>query len=114
MQIIRWTFLILVGLILIILAVGNREPVTLRLLPDDLAHLAPAVPGPVMVPLFLVIFGGIIIGLLVGFFWEWLRERKHRQSAVARKREIARLETQVDDLKKKTSGDKDSILELLE
>ena len=29
-------------------------------------------------PLFLVIFGGIVAGLLIGFVWEWFREHKHR------------------------------------
>ena len=31
-------------------------------------------------PLFLVIFAGIAAGLLIGFFWEWARETKHRSS----------------------------------
>lgn len=113
MLIIRWIFLISVGIVLIVLAVANRDPVTLRLLPDELAHLAP-VPPPVTVPLFLTIFAGIIIGLLIGFFWEWMRERKHRLTASARRREIAKLENEVDGLKREKAGDKDSILALLD
>ena len=113
MLIIRWAFLIIVGLVLIVLAVANRDPVALRILPDELAHLAP-IPGPVTVPLFLAIFAGIIIGLLIGFFWEWLRERKHRLNEIAQQREISRLENQVDGLKKEKVGDQDSILALLD
>ncbi len=109
----RWMFLIAIGLILIVLAVANRAPVTLRLLPDELAHVTPF-PGVITLPLFLVIFAGIILGLLIGFFWEWMRERKHRQAAVARRREIARLENQVDGLKSEKAGDRDSILALLD
>jgi len=105
--------LITVGIGLIFLALANRDPVTLRLLPEELAHLAPIL-APVTVPLFLTIFGGIIIGLLIGFFWEWMRERKHRLTARARRREIAKLENQVDGLKREKAGDQDSILALLD
>ncbi len=33
-------------------------------------------------PLFLVIFAGILVGLLIGFVWEWFREAKHRSRRI--------------------------------
>ena len=43
-------------------------------------------------PLDLVIFGGVVAGVVIGFTWEWLREHKHRKAASLRGREVARLE----------------------
>ncbi len=113
MQIIRWAFLGAVGIVLMFLAVANRDPVTLRLVPDDLAGLVP-VPGPVSVPVFLVIFAGILFGLVIGFLWEWMRERKHRMEATKRRHEVARLENEVHGLRKEKAVDKDEILALLD
>ncbi len=113
MQMIRWAFLAIVAIVLMFLAVANRDPVTLRLVPDDLAGLVPA-PGPYTVPVFLVIFAGILLGLTIGFLWEWMRERKHRQEATKRRHEVARLENEVHGLRKEKTADQDEILALLD
>ena len=113
MALLRWAFLISVGTLLILVGVANREPVTLRLLPDELEALFP-LPEPITVPAFAAIFGGMILGVLVGFFWEWMRERKHRNEVIAKRREVSRLEHEMDDLKRKQSSDEDEILGLLD
>ena len=110
---IRILFLFLVGICLVVIAVANRSPVTLRLLPDELAGFFPSTP-PIQVPLFLVIFGGIVLGLLIGFVWEWIREHKHRAEAAAKRSELARLETEAEKSKKDNSDSDDEILALLE
>ncbi len=113
MSLLRWSFLSVIGIILVIVALANRELVALRLLPDEFAEILPA-PGPVELPMFLVIFAGMVLGLLVGFVWEWMRERHHRLEAAARRREVARLEREIDGLKRRNSGEDDDILALLE
>ena len=65
-------------------------------------------------PLFLVIFGGIGAGLLIGFFWEWARESKHRTTASTKAREVARLEREVTKLRSSQAGPEDEVLALLE
>ena len=98
MRYIRFLFLAVLGICLLIVALANREPVTLFLFPDEIAEFAGFAPT-VTLPMFIVIFGGIVVGLLLGFVWEWLREYKYRAVAATDRRERVRLEREVNDLK---------------
>jgi lipopolysaccharide assembly protein A len=110
----RLLFLGLVGLSLLIVALANRAPVAVRLLPDDLAALT-GLTWAMELPLFLVIFGGIVVGVLIGFVWEWFREHGHRATASQKAREVTRLERELAVLKDATSvPPKDDVLALLE
>jgi putative membrane protein len=110
----RLLFVALVGLCLLTVALANRAPVEVRLLPGDLAALT-GVTWALQLPLFLVIFGGIIAGVLIGFVWEWFREHGYRVNASARAREVARLERELAALKDANSvPPQDDVLALLE
>jgi lipopolysaccharide assembly protein A len=110
----RLLFLGLVGLSLLIVALANRAPVAVQLLPDDLAALT-GLTWAMELPLFLVIFGGIVVGVLIGFVWEWFREHGHRATASQKAREVTRLERELAVLKDATSvPPKDDVLALLE
>lgn len=109
----RYLIIGLLGLSLLILALANRDMVELRLLPADLAVLT-GLTWAIRLPLFLVIFAGIVAGVLIGFVWEWLRETKHRTSASARAREVTRLQRELAVLQDATSVPKDDVLALLE
>jgi putative membrane protein len=88
---VRLIFLGLVGLSLLTVALANRTPV------------------------ILVIFGGIVVGVLIGFVWEWFREHGHRATASQKAREVTRLERELAVLKDSTSvPPKDDVLALLE
>ena len=89
---------------------------TLRLLPEGLANLAryPAGLNSITVPLFIVIFAGIIAGVLLGFVWEWLREHKHRAEAVSQRRENVRLNREFEKMRTSQRGEDDDVLALLE
>jgi uncharacterized integral membrane protein len=112
MRYIRYGFLLALGLILVTLAFANREPVTLRLLPDDLERFW-SWGRVVTLPLFLVIFGAIIAGVALGFVWEWMREYRIRADAGRVRREKDALRREVDRLKGSPDGP-DEILRLLE
>jgi lipopolysaccharide assembly protein A len=112
-RIVRLSILGLIGLALLTLALANRAPVSLHLLPEDLAALT-GLSWSIDVPLFVVIFGGVILGVLIGFVWEWLRETKHRSTASTKAREVARLERELAALKGASSGSKDEVLALLD
>jgi lipopolysaccharide assembly protein A len=112
-RLLRLLILGLIGLLLLTLALANRASVPVHLLPDDLAALT-GFSWSVEVPLFVVIFGGIILGVLIGFVWEWLRETKHRTSASAKAREVARLERELSGLRGARTGPGDEILALLD
>lgn len=110
----RLVLLGLLGLILLTVALANRAPVSVRLLPDDLAALT-GLTWAMDLPLFLVIFAGIIAGVLIGFVWEWFREHGHRATASQKSREVARLERELAVLKDSTSvPPKDEVLALLD
>ena len=91
MRYIRYFFLGALALVLISVALANRELVNLQLLPTGLSDLL-GIQQQISLPLFIVIFGGVIAGLLVGFVWEWLREHKHRAEAARKGTEVRQLQ----------------------
>ncbi|GGE41071.1 phosphoribosylanthranilate isomerase [Primorskyibacter flagellatus] len=113
MRYIRYLFLAVLGVALIAVALANREIVSLKLLPEGLARIA-GMNQSVELPLFAVIFGGAIVGLLIGFVWEWLREHKHRAEASRKQREVGKLEREVKKLKGEKHRGKDEVLALLD
>lgn len=109
----RYLLLVVLAILLVTVAIANRDPVTLRALPPDMG-LFMGFTWSVQLPLFLVIFGSIGLGLLIGFFWEWARESKHRSTASTRAREVARLEREVTRLRATKEEPEDEVLALLE
>lgn len=116
MRYIRYAILAVIAICLITVALANRGAVTLNLLPAGMAELIgyPETANSISLPLFLVIFGGIIAGLLLGFVWEWLREHKHRAEAATQRREKDRLTREVAKMKTASAKDGDDVLALLE
>jgi putative membrane protein len=106
----RYLVLAVLAILLVSLAMANRAPVALRMLPEDLALLF-GMNYEVQVPLFLVVFGGIALGLTLGFAWEWAREHKHR--AASGNRQVARLERELAVMKDSSSSPRDEVLALL-
>jgi uncharacterized integral membrane protein len=110
---IRYLILVAIALALLIAAMANRATVTMRALPDDLAGLVGA-NWQVELPLFAVVLGGVVAGILIGFVWEWVRESKHRAAASRRAREVARLEQEVAKAGVAPKGPKDEVLALID
>jgi len=113
MRYLRYLFLAILAVCLISVALANTSPVTVRWLTDDMAAFL-GVPNAVTLQLFIVIFGGIVAGILVGFVWEWFREHKHRAEAANQRREKERLEKEISRIKDTGEGSKDDVLALLE
>ncbi|KUJ80913.1 phosphoribosylanthranilate isomerase [Ruegeria marisrubri] len=113
MRYLRYAFLGTLGVVLISVSLANRAPVELKLMPDDLADLL-GFNLSASLPLFLVVLGGVVAGLVIGFVWEWLREHKHRREAGAKTREVRQLEREVNKLKKKQNEGRDEVLALLD
>lgn len=113
MRYLRYLFLAVLAICLITVALANRQFVTLRLLPQDMAAFS-GLTFSIELPLFVVVFVGIIAGLLIGFVWEWFREHKHRAEAGRAKREAKTLEREVKRMKRKEVEGKDEVLALLE
>lgn len=77
MRYIRYACIAIFGVALIVIALANRQMVTVKMLPSELNSVAALNPG-YEVPLFVVMFGGILAGLVLGFLWEYIREHKER------------------------------------
>lgn len=113
MRYIRYAFLAVLAIALVSVALANRGMVTLTLLPSGLSDMA-GMNRSIDLPLFIVIFGGIVAGLLIGFVWEWLREHKHRAAASQRGAEVKKLERELRRTKAERDKDKDEVLALLD
>ncbi|GLQ33756.1 phosphoribosylanthranilate isomerase [Amylibacter marinus] len=113
MRFIRLCFLLIISIALIVLALANRAFVELNLLPRGLAD-ALGLSQSISLPLFLVILIGVFIGLLVGFFWEYLREYKHRKELGRSKKDLRQLEKEVKALKSTKDAPQDEIIALLD
>ncbi|MEO0344072.1 MAG: LapA family protein [Pseudomonadota bacterium] len=113
MRIVSLTFSALIGLSVLVLAVANRKPVILNLVPEELAGLLPFA-SQVSVPLFLVILLGVLIGLIIGFVWEYLREARFRSGERQSTREVKRLKREIKRMRAERGEDQDEILALLD
>lgn len=83
------TYLVLITLAvaIVLLAVANREIVTLSIDPFDAKDPALAI----RLPLYAVIFLALLIGVVAGGFAAWIKQGKHRRSARALQSEVAKL-----------------------
>jgi uncharacterized integral membrane protein len=113
MRYVRYAFLAILAIVLISVSLANREAVELTLMPQAIADLV-GVNFSTSLPVFIVVLGSIVAGLVIGFLWEWLREHKHRADASAKTGEVRKLEREVKKLKKKQNEGKDEVLAILD
>ena len=112
MRLIRTLFLLCLATLLFLLSIANSEKVTVYFLPENLTSLL-GIKISINIPLFLIFFSGIFIGLVIGFVWEWLREYKFRVEANNYQKRLFRAETELSELNAKENK-KDDVLTLLE
>lgn len=113
MRYVRYLCIAVFAIALVAVALANRSMVSLKLLPTEVSGWF-ALNPEIQVPLFIVILGSIIAGLLVGFVWEWVREYGQRAEAARQAREMRRLEREVARLKVEKHEGQDEVLALLE
>lgn len=113
MRTLRYAFWAIVGLCLIIVGLANRQIITLRAMPQALADLFGISPD-IQLPLFVVLFIGVALGLLIGFLWEWVREHRIRAEARAKAREVSELRREVASLRSETGKPGDDVLALID
>lgn len=109
----KFAFIAVLTLVLVTVALANSAPVTLRVLPEQMAGYL-GWSWSVELPLFIVIFGSILAGVFLGFVWEWLREHKHRAAARSERRRRDELEREVSQLRTKKSEPRDEVLAIVE
>lgn len=109
MRFIKYVLLAVLLIAIVVLAVANRGPVTLHLLPEGLSAFG---QRSVELPMHVVGLGLILAGMALGYILEWLREHKHRRRASVKAREAAELNREVKDLRKAQAKD-DEVLALI-
>ena len=113
MRYVRYLCIATFAVALIFVALANRAIVSLQMLPAEVSGLF-AVNPSIEMPLFIVILGSILAGLLVGFVWEWIREYGERAEAAKQAREMRRLQRELEKLKAEKNEGKDEVLALLD
>ncbi|WP_262030079.1 LapA family protein [Microvirga sp. Mcv34] len=84
-----------VAILVVLLAVANRAPVTLSL--DPFSQDAPEFAT--QLPLFAVIFAAVMLGVIIGGTASWLAQGKHRKSRRQLRRETRELRYETERLK---------------
>lgn len=113
MRYIRYLILATIAVALVMVSMANLGAVTLNLLPAPMAELV-GISLSITLPLFLVILGAVLVGALLGFVWEWLREHKHRSAGRRAEKEAHEMKRQVRRLEGEKHEGKDEVLALLE
>ena len=93
-RIVGWVVLVPLSAVLVVFALANRQLVTVNFNPFT-TTADPATPG-IGVPLFLVIFGVLLVGVLLGGIATWFSQGQHRREERAFKRENERLHRELD------------------
>ncbi len=113
LRFLRYIFLGLLALVLLAVASANRGLVELRLIPAEMdAYIG--LNWSMQMPLFMVIFAGILAGLAIGVVWEWVRAAGVRAEASQHRRKVGHLEREVSRLRGDKAEAPDEVLELLE
>jgi uncharacterized integral membrane protein len=94
-QFLKSLILLPVAVLVILLAVANRAPVTVSL--DPFSRGAPEISFAV--PLFALIFAAIMLGVVIGGMAAWLAQSKHRRAERRYKRETRRLQSETERLR---------------
>ena len=113
MRYVKYALLALLAIVLVTLAIANREFVELRLLPSALTSLM-GFQETVSLPIFVVILASVGLGLLIGYVLEWLREHRHRRAADRRQREINLLQRENRRLRHERHEGEDEVMALLD
>lgn len=109
-RIVSWLVLLPLALLLVIFAMANRQSVVINF--DPLSQTAPLVP-PLSLPMFVVIYALLLVGIVLGGIAVWATQGKHRKAKRAYKREAEALHREVDALRKPVRPQRTQLDELL-
>ena len=112
MRYVSYVFYGSLTIVLVVIAIANRAMTELNLLPEELVFFD--FNFSIALPIYIIFFSGIILGILIGFVWEWLREHKHRAEVVRKSRELRRAERELRKIKGEKYEGQDDVLALLD
>jgi uncharacterized integral membrane protein len=88
-----------VAIVVVLLAVANRGPVTISFDPTRTTS-----DFSFTLPLFAVLFAAVVVGVVIGGIGSWLGQRKHRNARRRHRREAERLRAEAERLRAYASG----------
>ena len=100
------------GLVLIFLALSNRAQISISLLPPELNYFETNLT--INLPIFMIFFLGLIVGTIIGFFWEWLRGHAQRSKASINSRELKKANEKIKQLKSLKYEGSDDLISILD
>jgi uncharacterized integral membrane protein len=103
-RVLRWMVGLPIVIFVVAFAVANRKWVTLSFNP-----FTQDVPSLDM-PLWLLVFLGIVVGAIVGWIGSWLAQGKHRKAARDARSEVSKLQVELADLRKPREAPRDQDL----
>ena len=113
MRYVRMLLVALLAIILVGVALANRQLVTVSLFPGRLDRFMGG-DWQVQMPLFLVIILALLAGMILGLIWEWMRETAVRQESARRAHDLQVLEREVRGLRVTHHAPRDEVLAILD
>ena len=113
MRYLRMLFVAVLATSLLTVALANRQIVDVSLFPGQFGQYLGGTWSARM-PLFLVILLSLLIGMVLGLIWEWLRESHLRQESNRRAFELRQLEREVGGLRTTHAAPRDEVLAILD
>jgi uncharacterized integral membrane protein len=93
-KLVFWLVLVPIAIVILMFAIANREIVTVSFDPFD-----PTKPAAsVSIPLFVLTFVLVIIGVFIGGVAAWLRQSGYRRAARQRDAEVNALRREIETL----------------
>ena len=108
----NYLFTTCLGCLLIFLALSNRSSSPVYLLPPELNYFANDMA--INLPIFLIFFSGLLLGVIIGFFWEWLRGHSQRARASKNIRELKKANAKIQELKNQKYQGSDELVSILD
>ena len=102
----------IVAIVLIFIALANREIILISLVPEELSFIG--YNFQLNTPIFFIFFAGFAFGIMVGFILEWTREYKLRSASSYKTLELSNMELQIQELKREKYKNQDDVLALLD
>jgi uncharacterized integral membrane protein len=103
-KLVFWLVLVPLAIVILMFAVANREIVTVSF--DPFSSTRPA--ASVSVPLFVLIFSLVILGVIVGGIAAWLKQSGYRRAARLRHADVAALRREIETLNTKLADPVDT------
>lgn len=95
LRVLKLLLFVPVAIAIVLLAVANRQAVTLIL--DPFRRGPEAIS--VTLPLFVIVLGALMVGVVLGYVAAWIAQGKHRRSARELRRECEKLNTERAELR---------------